>query len=401
MSAFGRERVEPAVVAGFGATAIGRHPDRSPTELALEALDEALADTGVEAREVEGLYLVPEGYTRAQAPLRPQRLAERLGIDTRACIEVENGGTSSLLAFKAACQDVALGHLDLAVVLGTQAERAAIGPDADAADLDHIFLVNSMYGPWLAPYGVLAALPCYALAAQRYAHDHGIEPEQVAELCVRLRSNAAANPRAELRDPITVADVLASRVVSPPIHKLMAAPWSDGAAAVVIASADLVRRRGLEGVVLTGWGERHDPANFVPFGQDLTRYPWIGEATDEALGRAGRMRDDLDVLEIYGAFAHAELMTYEAMGLFAPGEAAAAVAAGETAIDGALPVNPSGGRLSVGHPPQVTPLLMVGEVRDQLTGRAEGRQVDGAAVGLVQAEHGMMNGACVAILEAA
>ena len=93
-------------------------------------------------------------------------------------------------------------------------------------------------------------------------------------------------------------------------------------------------------------------------------------------------------------------MTYEAMGLFGPGEAPAAVESGETAIDGALAINPSGGRLSVGHPPQVTPLLMVGEVFDQLTGAAGARQVTGAAVGLVQAEHGMMNGACVAILEA-
>ncbi len=401
MSAFGRERVEPAVVVGFGATTVGRHPDRSTTELGFDALDEALADAGVEAREVEGVYLVPEGYTRAQAPLRPQRVAERLGIETHACVEVENGGTSALLAFKAACQDIALGHLDLAVVIGAQAERAAIGPDADAADLDHVFLVNSMYGPMLAPYGVVAALPCYALAAQRYMHDHGIEPERIASLCVRLRANAAANPRAELRDPISVADVLASRMVSPPIHKLEAAPWSDGAAAVVVMSAAFARRRGLAGAALTGWGERHDPANFIPFGPDLTRYPWIGEATSEALARARRTRDDLDVLEIYGAFAHAELMTYEAMGLFALGEAAGAVEAGETAIDGALPVNPSGGRLSVGHPPQATPLLMVGELFDQLMGRAGDRQVEDASVGLVQAEHGMMNGACVAILEAA
>jgi acetyl-CoA acetyltransferase len=309
VSAFGRERVEPAVVVGFGATAIGHHPDRSPTDLGLEALDQALDDAGLAAREIEGVYLVPEGYVKPQAPIRTQRFAERLGLSTRACVEVENGGTSSLLAFKAACQDVALGHLDLAVVVGAQAERRPIGPDADAADIDRVFLLNSMYGPWLAPYGVVAALPCYALAAQRYMHDHGIEPAQVARLCVRLRDNAAANPRAELRDPISVEDVLGSRMVSPPIHKLEAAPWSDGAGAIVVAGAGFARRRGLAGAALTGWGERHDASNFVPFGKDLTRYPWIGDATDLALARSQRERDDLDVLEIYGAFAQAELMT--------------------------------------------------------------------------------------------
>jgi acetyl-CoA acetyltransferase len=254
-----------------------------------------------------------------------------------------------------------------------------------------------MYAPYLAPLGLAAPMPCYALAAQRYMHDHGVQPEEIAEVAVVLRSNAAANPRAELRDELTVKDVLASRMVCPPIHKLEAAPWSDGAAAVVVVA----QRGGGAGAALTGWGERHDAANFLPFGKDLTRYPWIAAATDEALTRAGRSRDDLQVLEVYGAFASAELMTYEALGLFGPGEAPAAVARGETRRGGAFPINPSGGRLSLGHPPQATPLLEVGEILDQLRGRAGERQVAGASTGLVQAEHGMMNGAAVAVLEGA
>ena len=189
--------------------------------------------------------------------------------------------------------------------------------------------------------------------------------------------------------------MLASRVVCPPIHKLEAAPWSDGAAALIVTSEDVARERGWAGAALTGWGECHDDANFVPFGRDLTAYPWIGAATDDALARAGRTRDDLDVLEVYGAFAHAELMTYEAMGLCERGDAAAASARGD--LDH---VNRSGGRLSLGHPPQATPLLEVGEIFEQLTGRAGERGVEGAQVGLVQAEHGLMNGAGVAILEA-
>jgi acetyl-CoA acetyltransferase len=257
-----------------------------------------------------------------------------------------------------------------------------------------------MYGAWLAPYGVVAALPSYALAAQRYMHEHDLSPAEVAEVAVRLRGNAAANPRAEMRDPLSVEEVLASRTVCPPIHKLEAAPWSDGGAAVVVVGTEYARRRGLGGAAVTGWGERHDDANFIPFGKSLTRYPWIGEAAGEALGRAGRELEDLDVIEVYGAFAHAELMTYEAIGLFGPGEAPAAVAAGETAIDGRIPINPSGGRLSLGHPPQATPLLMVGEILDQLGGAAGERQVADAEIGLVQAEHGMMNGTAVAVLEA-
>jgi len=220
-------------------------------------------------------------------------------------------------------------------------------------------------------------VPVYALAAQRYLHDHGIEPAAVAELAVRLRERAARNPRAELRDPLTVDDVLGSRVVCPPIHKLEAAPWSDGAAAVIVCSQELARQRGWPGAALTGWGEAHDDANFIPFGRDLTRYPWIGQATEDALARAGRTRDELDVLEIYGAFAPAELMTYEAMDLCEPGGAAAAVARGE-----------------------LENVNLSGEIFEQLTGRAGERQLAGPQAGLVQAEHGLMNGAAVAVLEA-
>jgi acetyl-CoA C-acetyltransferase len=401
MGAFGRDRLARAVVVGFGATAIGRHDGRNPSDLGLEALDRALAVAGLRADELEGLYLVPEGYARAQAPLRPQRIAERLRLPTRALVEVENGGCSAMLAFKAACQDVATGHVGLAAVMGAQCERRTIRRDMDAAAIDRVFLINSMYGAYLGPYGMVAVLPCYALAAQRYMHDHALDPAQVAEVAVRLREHAARNPRAELREPLTVEEVLASRLVCPPIHKLEAAPWSDGGAAIVVASEEEAARRGLAGAVLTGWGEAHDGSNYVPFGKDLTRYPWVGEATAAALERASRTRDELDVLEIYGAFASAELMTYEAMGLFGPGEAPAAVAAGATAIEGELPINPSGGRMSLGHPPQATPLLEVGEVFEQLMGAAGERQVEGAAVGLAQAEHGVINGAAVAVLEAA
>src|SRR5436305_822755 len=169
---FGSERLRRPVVVSFGATTIGRHPGRTPDDLALEALEQALDRVGVHACELQGLYMDPQGYARAQAPLRPQRIAERLAIGTRALVEVECGGTSAMLALKAACQDVALGHAELAAVVGAQCERRALREGLDAAALDRIRLLSSMYGPWLGPYGVIAALPLYALCAQRYMHEH-------------------------------------------------------------------------------------------------------------------------------------------------------------------------------------------------------------------------------------
>ena len=399
MSAFGSDRAVRAGIVSWGSTAIGRHPGRTPAELGFEALDRALARIGLPAAELEGLFVVPHGYARAQAPLRPSRVAEELGLSTRSLVEVECGGASSLLAFKAACQDVATGHLEVAAVIGAQAERRLYEQGMDEGDLDRVYLLASMLGSYVAPYGVLTAVSCYALSAQRYMHEQGISAEQVAELPVRLRRHAALNPLAEHREPLTVEDVIASRMVSPPIHKLEAPPWSDGGACVIVASDDWARRRGLEPVALTGWGEAHDSSNFVAFEPGLTSFPWVRQSTDVALSRAGRTRDDLDVAEIYGAFAASELMTYEAMGLFASGEAPAAVARGETSIGGTIPINTSGGRLSLGHPPQATPLLEVQEVCMQLTQDAGERQVAGATVGLVQAEHGVMNGSAVAVLE--
>src|SRR5260370_41137203 len=127
MNAFGPDRVQRAVVVGAGATTVGRHPSRSPTDLGLEALDAALAMSGVHARELEGLFLVPEGYARTQPPIRPQRVAERLGLSTRALVEVECGGTSSMLAFKAACQEIALGRLGVVACVAAQPRRRGVG----------------------------------------------------------------------------------------------------------------------------------------------------------------------------------------------------------------------------------------------------------------------------------
>jgi acetyl-CoA C-acetyltransferase len=398
MTAFGSERTLRAGIVSTGSTSIGRHPDRTPSELGLEALDQATRQVGLDPRELNGLFLIMHGYARAQAPLGTQRFAEELGVPVRSLVDIECGGASAMLAFKAACQEIATGQIDVAAVIGANAERALIR-EVDESRLDRLRLLSSMLGPYVAPYGVLAPITCYALCAQRYMHERDVAPEQVAELAVRLRRNATLNPRAELREPISVQDVLSSEVVSPPIHKLEAPPWSDGGACVIVASEEWARRRKLDLVVLTGWGEAHDRSNFLTFEAGLTSFPWIGEATEHALARASRRRDDLDIVEVYGAFAASELITYEAMGLFEQGEAAVAVAEGRTAIGGDIPINTSGGRLSLGHPPQATPLLELQEVCEQLRGTAGERQVDGAQVGLVQAEHGVMNGSVVGVLE--
>jgi len=230
-------------------------------------------------------------------------------------------------------------------------------------------------------------------------HEYGVPHDEIAKVAVLLRENASKNPLAQFREPITVEDVLSSRVVSPPFRLLDCSPVSDGAAALVIASEDYIKRNKKEAVFITGIGEAHDDSHFIPRSGSLTNFPAIREATGEALEVAGRSLDDLDIAEIYGVFDSSELMTYEEMGFFSKGKAAEAVASGETSITGRIPINPSGGRLSLGHPFYVTPLLEMAEICWQLTGKAGSRQVKDPKIGVVQAEHGMMNGSIVFVLE--
>ena len=365
------------IVVGWGQTEIGRHPEKTPAELAVEVVYEALEYSNLNMRELEGVLTVPQGYMRARVPMYAQRLAEQIGVPVRSLAEVGNGGTSAMLAFKMACMEIACGNLDVIAVVGAQAERALFGEELTPEVMDRVQLMNAMYGSQLGPYGMLMALPSYALSAQRYMYEHDVGERDIAERPVRLRYNATLNKQAEQREPITVDQVLESPLVSPPIHRLEAPPWSDGAACVILMSEDRAWRSSHDGPSVVGCGEAHEPENFVPFGSSLTDFPWMRRATDEALGRAGRTRDSF----------------------FKPGEAAEAVKRGDTAINGQLPINTSGGRLSLGHPPQATPLLMVAEIGRQLTGRAGKRQVRSCKLGLVQTEHGMMNGGTVCALE--
>jgi acetyl-CoA acetyltransferase len=181
---------------------------------------------------------------------------------------------------------------------------------------------------------------------------------------------------------------------------LESAPWSDGACAVIVASNRWAADNRRVGPAVTGWGEVHSPTNFVPFAEDLVSFRWISDATNEALQRAGRSIDDIDVAEIYGPFASSELMSYESMGFFARGEAPKAVASGRTTYGGDVVIDPSGGRICLGHPPPATPLYQIEEIFLQLTESAGERQVPDAQVAIVEAEHGTMNGAGVMVLEA-
>ncbi len=394
-----------ACIAGAALLPMGKYEGAHPAELAVDAIAAALSDAHLAGSEVDGLFTCPHGFLRDRERFLTQRMSQRLELAPKAVLEIDAGGTSSALAFHAAVRAVEAGEIRCALVYAAEVE---LRPEALMAELQrkrHLVLeANALYGPFDGAYGLLSVVPLYAMATQRYMHEHRIPPAAIAQVAVTLRAHAALNPAALFQKPISVDDVLSSRMVSPPIHLLEACPWANGAAALLVTSDDLARASGRPRVEVIAKAEAHDAESFFPTRGDGSRFPAVGRAANDALERAGLVIDDVDVFEVYGAFAGTELMCYEELGIFSRGAAPAAVAEGRTRAGpeaGDRPVNPSGGRLSLGHPPYVTPLAELFEITLQLRGEAGPRQVRGAEIGLVQAEHGMVNGASVTLLRGA
>lgn len=388
-------------IIGWSMTRIGEHPGRSYLDLLLEALQGAVAGAGLGFAEIDGLYVCPDDFGAPATPMLATRLPELLGTSVRTLAMVDCGGMTGALAVKSALQDIRAGLAGVAVVAaGSKTARSGLTGEPEVY-LDRILHTQtSLLGPWIFPYVSGGPVPLYAMATQRYMKEYGLAPETIATAAVTLRRNARDNELAQFREPITVSDVLASKIVSPPIHLLECCSMSEGGGAVVLASESAVERLGKEAVWITGMGEWHEPTHFTPARGRVDRFPAIARSAAAAFASAGLEPKDVDVAELYGAFAATELITYEEMGFFPAGTAGAAVEEGRTAAGGRPVINPSGGRLSLGHVPTVTPILETVEIASQLAGRAGPRQVKGARVGVVQAEHGMDNGSMVLVLEA-
>jgi acetyl-CoA acetyltransferase len=237
----------------------------------------------------------------------------------------------------------------------------------------------------------------YAHKARRYMEKAGVGVEDFARVSEKNRWHGSFNPHAQFRQPVTLDEVLASRMVADPLRLLMCAPVGDGAAALVVASEDHVRRTGAAAVEVAACTVAAGGSN------PEARAPAV-RAARAAYEQAGLGPIDIDVAEVHDACAPAELWIYEELGFCAAGDAAKLLRDGATHLGGRLPVNPSGGLLSKGHPLGATGCGQLVELADQLRGRAGGRQVPGARVGLAHNCGGLIDGeeavAVVTILSA-
>lgn len=245
--------------------------------------------------------------------------------------------------------------------------------------------VEKLYGATLPALG--------ALVTRAYMASRRVPYDAFHRVAAKNYANAAHNPVAHFRRPVSVDEVASSPMVADPLRRHHCAPVSDGAVACLLDPDE-------GDVAIRGWGRGLDATLFHERA-DLGRFAAAAEAAHAAFAMAGARRDDVDVVEVHDAFAPFELINLEDMGFFAPGTAWRALEAGELDVGGRLAVNPSGGMKARGHPIGVCGLSSVAEMTAQLTGTAGERQQRGVRLGVVQSAGGVARDSYVFVLEAA
>lgn len=387
-------------IAGICQTPVTKNLSMSYKDLAFAMVSGALADAGLSKSDVDGFLVSPPGLASPPALLYACELADYMQFSTKNLSMFECGGASSAVAFRSACDLVKMGRCRVCVVFAMD-YRSIDVPEGDVEIFFHhaVRMQTSLYGPYNGAYGIGTPIPFYAMSAQRYMHEYGGTEEDLARITVQLRQHAVKNENALFRKPLTLEEVQNSPYVSPPLRQVQCCYTASGGAAVAVVSEDAAKQLKKPKVAVRGMGEFHHPSHFIPLRDPISTYPAVVKAGREAYSEAGISPSDVDVAEVLGVFAGTELMVYEDLGFFKKGEAPKAVAEGKTTYGGKVVMNPGGGRLSQGYPSGAAPVMMVCEITAHLRGQAGERQVKDARIGLVQSEHGMMNGSLVFILE--
>jgi acetyl-CoA C-acetyltransferase/acetyl-CoA acyltransferase len=360
-------------VVGVGVTKFGKH-DRPSAELFAEAARDALADADLSPASVQALYYgnVVGGETEKQLHTGPQA-ASLLGIPTVPTTRFETACASSHAAFRHAVMEIAAGISDVVLVGG--AERVLNVPTAAATE----YFAYASDATWEQPLG-LTFPGVFALVARAHMARYGTTEAQMAAVAVKNHRHGVLNPKAQFRREITLEQVLQSAYVADPLKLYDCCPFTDGGAAVVLASEEIARRRPRPVWVL-GTAAASD-SMLMHEKKDLARVPTTERAAAAAYRQAGLGPADVDVVELHDCFTIAEIVATEGLGLFEPGAGGVAAEKGWTSLGGKLPVNPSGGLKAKGHPIGATGAAQIAEITTQLRGEAGPRQVDGARIGL-------------------
>ncbi|TPQ17321.1 lipid-transfer protein [Streptomyces sporangiiformans] len=393
-----------AYVVGVGMTKFEKPETREWQywDMVREAGTNALEDAGISYAEVEQ---VPVGYC-FQASTAGQRAAYELGLTGVPVYNVNNNCATGSTALMLARQFVEGGASDCVLALGFEKmARGALGGGADGGDFE-TSPVARHYGVMAARHGFEMTPPTaqiFGNAAREHMEKYGTTEAQLAAVGAKNHRHSAGNPYAQFQDVYSVDEILAARVVHRPLTKLQCSPTSDGAAAALVVSERFVERHGLDGkaVEIAGQAMTTDTGESFASGAcvDVVGQPMSRAAARQVYERTGLGIEDVDVVELHDCFSINELLTYEALGMCAPGESGKLVESGATTYGGRWVVNPSGGLISKGHPLGATGIAQVAELVWQLRGEAGERQVERARVGLAH-NIGLGGAAVVTLLRA-
>jgi acetyl-CoA acetyltransferase len=374
-------------IVGVADTEVGVVPQYSATQLYVRAARLALEDAGITKDEVDGLITCAswaEPYL-----YHAEMIAEYMQIFPRYCMGAPAGGGTTLAMMHHAASAIVTGMCN--TVLVTMADSQVSGLSRDKA----VEMMSTAGHPQFErPYG--PPIPAfYALLARAHEHAYGTTAEQRAAVAVACRKHASLNPAAQMRKPITVGDVLASRMIADPLHLLDCSLVSDGGAAFIMTSAERARDFKHKPVYLLGVGEGHSHEH-VTQALSLTTSA-AKEAGERAYTMAGLGPREVDVAELYDCFTPVVIIELEDLGFCPKGEGGRFVEGGRIELGGELPVNTHGGLLSHCHPGHPGSMFSITEAVRQLRGSCGTRQVEGAKIALVHGQGGIMSTHCTAI----
>lgn len=374
---FPRGRTAIVSTATYG---MGEAPGLSSIDLAVSASVRALGAVGLAPSDVDGLFIaLPDDF------LSGLTFAEYLGITPRVTDNNRTGGSAFLTHAMWAALAIEAGQCEVALIAYGSNQRTAAGG-----------LVSALRpNPYETPYKLARPVGSYALAASRYMHQYGLKREQLGEVAIAARQWAGLNSDAFLREPLSMEEYLKSRMVSDPLSVRDCCLVTDGAAAVVMVSAERARDLAKRPVYLLGAAAATDHKDIGSM-PDLT----VTAARDSgarAFAQAGVKPSDIDVVQLYDAFTINTILFLEDLGFCAKGEGAAFVEGGRIAPGGSLPVNTNGGGLSCVHPGMYGLFTMV-EAAQQLMGQTGERQVKDARLALAHGNGGELSSQATLVL---
>jgi acetyl-CoA acetyltransferase len=377
-------------IIGVGDTEVGVVRGYSATQLYVKAARLALEDAGITKNDIDGLITC---VSWAEPYLyHAEMIAEYMQIFPRYCITAPSGGGTTLAIMHHAASAILTGMCD--TVLITMA-------DSQVSGLSRAKAIEAMatagHPQFERPYG--PPIPAfYALVARAHQHAFGTTDEQRAAVAVACRKHASMNPAAQMRDPITIADVLKSRMIADPLHLLDCSLVSDGGGALIMTSAERARDFKQKPVYLLGIGEGHSHEHISQARSLVTSA--AKEAGERAYTMAGLKPQDIDVAELYDCFTPVVIIELEDLGFCPKGEGGRFVEGGRIELGGEIPVNTHGGLLSHCHPGHPGSIFSVTEAVRQLRGQSGPRQVPDAKIALVHAQGGIISTHCTGIFGA-